>query len=75
MQIKHLNSQHGKPAPQGDIYGRERKVMGKGFYILAAVCLLGLVYACTAQAEATDAAMETCQQRFSFDTCYEKLRG
>jgi hypothetical protein len=76
VQIKHLDSQQGNYAPQGDIYGREKRKMGnKGLYIITALALLGLAYACTAQAEATEAAMVKCQVKHSFDVCYEKLRG
>jgi hypothetical protein len=72
--IKHLDSQRGNYAPQGDIYGREKRKMGKGFYILVAVCLLGLAYACTAQAAETDKAMKKCQERYSYSTCFYQLQ-
>lgn len=76
MRIKHLNDCRGAYAPQGNmgLTGEKRK-MGKGIYIITAIVLSGLVYACTAMAEGNRVAMEACQVKHSFDTCYEKLRG
>jgi hypothetical protein len=75
MIVKHLDSQHGNYAPQGDMgLRKEDKGMGKTFYVITAIALLGLAYACTAQAEATDRAMSDCQKNYSFDTCFYQIK-